>query len=57
MAYFVPLSEQLFELQQTAELNGREGEAKIWGVLLAQIWNGMGGYVRNNPGDISTVSR
>ncbi|KAH8828256.1 NUC173-domain-containing protein [Flagelloscypha sp. PMI_526] len=55
VAYFVPLSEQLFELQQTAELNGREGEAKIWVVLLAQIWNGMGGYVRSHPGDISAA--
>lgn len=55
MDYFVPLSEDLFELQQNAASDGRSGEAKVWSVLLSQIWAGFSGYVRVQPGDLTEV--
>jgi hypothetical protein len=34
----------MFDLQQTAEADGRASEAKVWSVLIAQIWTGLPGY-------------
>lgn len=42
--YFVPLSERMFDLQQKAETGGRSSEAKVWSVLVAQVWAGLPGY-------------
>lgn len=42
--YFVPLTERMFDLQTTAEAEGRQSEAKVWSVLVEQIWMGLPGY-------------
>lgn len=34
----------MFDLQQTAESEGRQSEAKVWSVLVDQVWNGLVGY-------------
>lgn len=44
VSYFVPLSERMFDLQQKAENEGRISEAKVWSVLVAQVWSGLVGY-------------
>ncbi|KAG6845310.1 hypothetical protein H0H87_011160 [Tephrocybe sp. NHM501043] len=44
VSYFVPLSERMFDFQSTAEAEGRQSEAKVWSVLVAQIWSGFVGY-------------
>ncbi|KAH9986533.1 NUC173-domain-containing protein [Russula compacta] len=44
VSYFVPLSERMFNLQQSAESEKRQSEAKVWIVLIAQIWAGFPGY-------------
>ncbi|KAI0696713.1 ribosomal RNA-processing protein 12 [Cytidiella melzeri] len=44
VSYFVPLTERMFDLQQTAEAEGRQSEAKVWSVLVDQIWSGLHGY-------------
>ncbi|GBE81173.1 hypothetical protein SCP_0309000 [Sparassis crispa] len=44
VSYFVPLTERMFDLQQKAETEGRQSEAKVWSVLVEQIWNGLSGY-------------
>jgi ribosomal RNA-processing protein 12 len=44
VSYFVPLSERMFNLQQNAESENRQSEAKLWTVLIAQIWAGLPGY-------------
>jgi ribosomal RNA-processing protein 12 len=44
VSYFVPLSERMFEYQSTAEMEDRPAEAKVWSVLIAQIWAGFVGY-------------
>ncbi|KAI0341904.1 ribosomal RNA-processing protein 12 [Trametopsis cervina] len=44
VSYFVPLTERMFDLQQTAEAEGRQSEAKVWNVLVDQIWSGLHGY-------------
>ncbi|KAF4598258.1 RRP12 family protein [Pleurotus pulmonarius] len=44
VTYFVPLSERMFDLQQKAETEGRQSEAKVWSVLVSQIWSGLAGY-------------
>ncbi|KAL0956351.1 hypothetical protein HGRIS_002501 [Hohenbuehelia grisea] len=49
VAYFVPLSERMFDLQQKAESEGRQSEAKVWSVLVAQIWAGLSGYCHCTP--------
>ncbi|KAG8741083.1 hypothetical protein FRC10_003323 [Ceratobasidium sp. 414] len=41
VSHFVPLSEKLFELQSTTE---KEGERKVWGVCIHQVWNCFRGY-------------
>ncbi|KZT21419.1 NUC173-domain-containing protein [Neolentinus lepideus HHB14362 ss-1] len=42
--YFIPLSERMFDYQQTAESDGRQAEAKLWSVLISQVWGGLIGY-------------
>jgi Ribosomal RNA-processing protein 12, HEAT repeats len=42
--YFVPLSERMFDLHQKADAERRANEAKMWDVLLGQIWTGLVGY-------------
>ncbi|TFK44425.1 armadillo-type protein [Crucibulum laeve] len=44
VSYFVPLSERMFDLQQKAETEGRQSEAKVWSVLVGQVWAGLVGY-------------
>ncbi|KAF8895689.1 armadillo-type protein [Gymnopilus junonius] len=44
VSYFVPLSERMFDLQQKAEMDGRQSEAKVWSVLVGQVWAGLSGY-------------
>ncbi|RPD59760.1 NUC173-domain-containing protein [Lentinus tigrinus ALCF2SS1-6] len=44
LSYFVPLTERMFELQATAEAEDRQSEAKVWSVLIEQIWVGLPGY-------------
>jgi len=34
----------MFDLQQIAESEGRQSEAKVWSVLVGQIWAGLTGY-------------
>ena len=34
----------MFDLQTTAEAEGRQSEAKVWSVLVEQIWVGLPGY-------------
>ncbi|KAI5117784.1 hypothetical protein M0805_000427 [Coniferiporia weirii] len=47
--YFVPLTERMFDLQQRAETEGRSAEAKVWSVLVAQVWNGLPAYCFQTP--------
>ena len=42
--YFVPLSEQLFELRNNAEVEKRMVEAKIWEACVEQVWSCFKGY-------------
>ncbi|KAG6830460.1 hypothetical protein H0H92_000613 [Tricholoma furcatifolium] len=49
VSYFVPLSERMFDLQSTAEAEDRPSEAKVWSVLVAQIWSGFVGYCYAPP--------
>ncbi|KAK7005671.1 rRNA processing protein [Favolaschia claudopus] len=49
VSYFVPLSERMFALQQTAETENRQSEAKVWNVLIGQIWTGLTGYCWATP--------
>ena len=45
----------MFDLQQKAESEGRPSEAKVWNVLIAQIWAGLSGYCFTTP-DLQEVS-
>ncbi len=45
----------MFDLQQKAEVEGRQSEAKVWSVLVAQVWAGFASYC-SAPPDLSTVS-
>ncbi|KAG6900495.1 hypothetical protein C0993_009805 [Termitomyces sp. T159_Od127] len=49
VSYFVPLSERMFDLQSKAETEDRSSEAKVWSVLVAQIWSGFVGYCHAPP--------
>lgn len=49
VSYFVPMSERMFNLQQKADSEGRQSEAKVWSVLVAQIWTGFAGYCHAPP--------
>lgn len=44
VSYFVPLSERMFDLEQKAKAADRLSEAKVWAVLIAQVWAGLPGY-------------
>jgi ribosomal RNA-processing protein 12 len=44
VSYFVPLSERMFDLEQKAKSENRPSEAKVWTVLIAQVWAGLPGY-------------
>ncbi|KAH7108388.1 NUC173-domain-containing protein [Auriculariales sp. MPI-PUGE-AT-0066] len=48
--YFVPLSERLFDYKQKAEASSNPAEAKMWDVLVLQIWSGLAGYAWNPTG-------
>lgn len=39
----------MFDLQQTAETEGRQSEAKVWKVLIGQVWAGLSGYCYGSP--------
>lgn len=39
----------MFDLQSTAETEGRQSEAKVWSVLIEQIWVGLPGYCWGSP--------
>lgn len=45
----------MFELQQKAETEGRQSEAKVWSVLIGQVWGGLAGYCSGTP-DLKDVS-
>ncbi|KAI9569645.1 armadillo-type protein [Boletus coccyginus] len=49
VSYFVPLSERMFNLQNRAEADGRQSEAKVWNVLISQVWVGFAGYCHAPP--------
>ncbi|KAG8213920.1 armadillo-type protein [Butyriboletus roseoflavus] len=49
VSYFVPLSERMFNLQNKAEGDGRQSEAKVWNVLISQVWVGLAGYCHAPP--------
>ncbi|KAI6040319.1 armadillo-type protein [Pisolithus marmoratus] len=49
LSYFVPLSERLFNLQKEAEAGGRQAEAKVWSVIVSQVWAGFAGYCHASP--------
>ena len=44
VSYFVPLSERMFDLEQKAKSENRLSEAKVWAVLITQVWAGLPGY-------------
>jgi ribosomal RNA-processing protein 12 len=56
VSYFVPLSERMFDYQSTAEMEERQAEAKVWSVLVAQIWTGLVGYCYGTPDLPSALS-
>ena len=39
----------MFDLQQKAEVEDRPAEAKVWSVLVTQIWNGLPAYCYQTP--------
>ncbi|WVQ96562.1 hypothetical protein IAU59_003667 [Kwoniella sp. CBS 9459] len=43
-SYFRPLSERLFEKKVVAEDAGRVAEAKVWEVVVGQIWDCFSGF-------------
>jgi ribosomal RNA-processing protein 12 len=45
----------MFDLQQKAETENRASEAKVWTVLVAQVWAGLAGYCYA-PVDLKEVS-
>lgn len=45
----------MFDLQQKAEAEGRQSEAKVWSVLVAQVWSGLAGYCYA-PADLKEVA-
>ncbi len=45
----------MFDQSTTAEAEGRESEAKVWSVLVEQIWTGLPGYCWGTP-DLKQVS-
>ncbi len=45
----------MFDLQQKAETEGRQSEAKVWAVLVDQVWSGLAGYCHGTV-DLKEVS-
>ena len=45
----------MFNLQNKAEADGRQSEAKVWNVLISQIWMGFAGYCHAPP-DVKDAS-
>jgi hypothetical protein len=45
----------MFSLQQKAETEKRASEAKVWSVLVGQVWAGFAGYC-HAPVDLKEVS-
>jgi ribosomal RNA-processing protein 12 len=45
----------MFNLQQKAETENRASEAKVWSVLVAQVWAGLAGYC-HAPVDLKEAS-
>lgn len=45
----------MFDLQQTAEGANRQSEAKVWSVLVEQIWQGFPSYCWGPP-DLQKVT-
>jgi len=39
----------MFDLQQKAEVEGRQSETKVWSVLISQVWAGLPGYCHESP--------
>lgn len=54
--YFRPLSERVFSRKVSAEDAGRGAEAKIWEVLVGQVWDCFPGFCEI-PRDLKKVSR
>lgn len=54
-SYFRPLSERVFARKVSAEEKGKEGEAKIWEVIVGQIWDCFPGFCEM-PRDMKAVS-
>jgi ribosomal RNA-processing protein 12 len=40
----MPISERLFERKVKAETEGRQGEAKVWEVVIGQVWDCLPGF-------------
>lgn len=45
----------MFNLQNKAEADGRQSEAKVWNVLVSQVWVGFAGYCHAPP-DVKNAS-
>ena len=46
----------MFNLQQKADTENRASEAKVWSVLVAQVWAGLAGYC-HAPVDLKEVGK
>lgn len=53
--YFRPLSERIFERKVAAEDAGKDAEAKVWEVIVSQIWDCLPGFC-DMPRDLKDVS-
>lgn len=53
-SYFRPLSERIFERKVNSEDAGRAAEAKVWEVIVAQIWDCFSGFCEI-PRDLKEV--
>jgi ribosomal RNA-processing protein 12 len=53
-SYFVPLSERLFERKLAAEQAEKSGEAKVWEVVIGQVWDCLPGFL-DQPRDLKEV--
>ena len=49
VSYFVPFTERMFDLHAKAEAEGRSSEAKVWSVIVDQVWSGLHGYCYGTP--------
>lgn len=49
VSYFVPFTERMFDLHAKADAEGRSSEAKVWSVLVDQVWSGLHGYCYGTP--------